>query len=377
LTFVSFKLFSRQLPMPGATMLRLPVLFALPILLGGCFERPVASVENAVMPVQVVRVALAPSSETRAYAGVIRPRREADIGFKVGGRLIERLVDSGAVVQAGAVLARLDPVDLALSVRSADADLAGAEAVAAQAVADANRSKTLAGQGWQSAAADDLKQATARSATQRVETARTALALARNRVDDAVLRAPEAGVVTAIIADPGTMMAAGSPVLRIASLDALEVEVQLPETALAALDQDQAEASFWARSNTTIGAKLREVSATADPKLRSYTARFTLTARPAWLALGMTATLRLASADAGSLALLPRSAVTDRGQGAMVWVVDSAGKLEARPVKVASLRQDRALVSGLKAGELVVGMGVQKLDPAVLVRIADIRPLAE
>ena len=358
-------------------MRRYPVLLALPILLGGCFERPVASVENATKPVQVVRVALAPSSETRAYAGVIRPRREADIGFKVGGRLIERLVDSGATVQAGTVLARLDPTDLALSLRSAEADLAGAEAMAAQAVADASRSKTLAGQGWQSAAVDEVKQATARSATQRVETARAALALARNRVDDAVLRAPEAGVVTAIIADPGTIMAAGSPVLRIASLDALEVEVQLPETALAALDHDQADVSFWARSDTTISAKLREVSAAADPKLRSYTARFTLADRPAWLALGMTATLRLARADVGSLALLPRGAVTDRGQGAMVWVVAATGKLEARPVRIASLRQDRALVSGLKAGELVVGMGEQKLDPATPVRVADIRPMVD
>ena len=358
-------------------MLRRSILLALPVLLGGCFERPVASVENPIKPVQVVRVTLAPGSETRAYAGVVRPRREADIGFKVGGRLIERLVDSGAMVQAGTVLARLDPADLALSLRSAEADLAGAEAVATQAVADAARSKTLASQGWQSAAVDDVKQANARSTTQRVETARAALALARNRVEDTVLRAPEAGVVTAITAAPGTLRAPGAPVLRIASRDAIAIEVQLPETALAALDRDQAEGSFWARSDTRIGAKLREVSAAADPKLRSYTARFTLIDRPAWLALGMTATLRLTRADAASLALLPRGAITDRGQGAMVWVVDDAGKLEARSVKVASLRQDRALVSGLKAGELVVGMGVQKLDPATKVRIADIRPLAE
>ena len=358
-------------------MLRRSVLLALPILLGGCFERPVASVENAVKPVQVVRVVLAPSSETRAYAGIIRPRREADIGFKVGGRLIERLVDSGATVQAGTILARLDPADLALSLRSAEADLAGTEAVATQAVADAGRSKTLAGQGWQSAAVDEVKQANARSVTQRVETARAALALARNRVDDAVLRAPEAGVVTAVIADPGTMMAAGSPVLRIASLDALEVEVQLPETALAELGNELATVGFWARTDIVLPAKLREVSAAADPKLRSYTARFTLADRPAWLALGMTATLRLSRADVGALALLPRGAVTDRGQGAMVWVVGPAGKLEARLVKVASLRQDRVLVSGLKVGELVVGMGVQKLDPATVVRVADIRPLAE
>src|SRR5690348_2476884 len=89
---------------------------SLPLLLGACLDRTQPSLENAVRPVQVVRVHLAPASETRAYAGTIRPRREADIGFRAGGRILTREVDVGAKVQAGEVLMRLDPTDLALSV---------------------------------------------------------------------------------------------------------------------------------------------------------------------------------------------------------------------------------------------------------------------
>ncbi len=353
------------------------VLLALPILLGGCFDRPVAKVEDAVRPVQAVRVSLAPASESRSLSGVVRPRHEADIGFRVGGRLIARAVDAGAVVAAGTVLGQLDPADLQLAVRSAEADLAGAQAQAVQARADAARSRTLLAQGWTAISADDAKQAAARLATQKVEAAKAALALARNHLEDAVLRAPDAGVVTAVVADPGTMLAAGQTVLRLASLEALEVEVQVPEAAVAGLAEERAEVRFWAAPNEASAAVLRELSPTADAKLRSYTARYTLPRRPAWLTLGMTATVRLTRGDAADLALLPSDAVTDRGMGPMVWVVEPSGRLEARPVRVAALRQERALVAGLRAGEMVVGLGVQKLDPAAKVRIADIRVLAQ
>ncbi len=349
----------------------------LPILLGGCFDRPVASVENLVRPVQVVRVSLSPRNESRRYSGIVRPRHEADIGFRVGGRLIVRNVDLGARVAAGAVLGRLDPTELELALRSAQAALAGTQAQAVQAQADAARSHILRAQGWTAAAADEIKQATARLAAQKVEAAQAALALARNQLDDTVLHAPNDGVVTAVAVDPGTMLAVGQPVLRLASADGWEIEVQLPETAVADVATQRAEASFWARPDSAMPVTLRELSPASDPKLRTYTARFSLPAPPAWLALGMTATVRLTRGDAAMLALLPADALTDRGQGPMVWVVDPAGKLEARPVRIAALRQESTLVAGLHAGELVVGLGVQKLDPALRVRVADIRVMQQ
>ncbi len=344
----------------------------LPLVLGGCFERTQAAVEDAPRPVQVVRVALAPSTAARSYAGTVRPRREADIGFRAAGRVIAREVDLGARVTAGQILARLDPTDLALAVRSATADLAAAEAQSTQATADAARSRTLLAQGWTPAATDEAKQATARTALERVTSARAALALARNRLDYAVLRAPADGVITANMADPGTVVADGQPVLRLAEAGALEVEVALPEGAVATAGQS-ATITVWARDDQPLQATLREVSPTADPKLRTYTARYVIAAPPPWLALGMTATLSLASPVGEAVATLPAAALTDRGHGPVVWVVDG-GRLEARPVIVRALREDRVQVTGLREGELVVGLGVQKLDPAARVRVADIRP---
>ena len=346
--------------------------------LAGCFERAQPSVASAPTPVQVVRVALAPAAAERAFAGIIRPRREADLAFRAGGRIISREVDVGSVVVAGQVLARLDPTDLALTVRSAEADLASAEAQADQARSDARRGHTLKGQGWTAAATDEVKQAAARAADERVAAARAALSLARNKQEYAALVAPAAGTVTAVMADPGTVMAEGQPAMRLAESGALEAEVALPEGVVAEARTAAATVTVWSRPGTTLRATLRELAPAADAKLRTYTARFTLAEAPAWLAQGMTATVHLGGAPGAAVATLPEAALTDRGAGPIVWVVRPQGDgVDARPVRVLALRQEQVQVDGLRDGELVVGLGVQKLDPAAHVRVADIRPIAE
>ena len=348
----------------------------LPMLLGACLERAQPSVADAPRPVQVVRVHLAPAADTHGYAGVIQARRVADIGFRTGGRIVERAVDRGARVVAGQVLARLDPADLELSLRSAAADLASAQAQQVQAVADAERSASLLRRGDVAASVDDARQALARTARQRVASAEAALQLARNRVDYAVLRAPQDGVVIATLADPGTVVAEGAPVLRLAEAGAFEAEIALPESALPDLAAAQARVGFWARPDIRLAARLRELAPQADPQLRTYTARFSIDDPPDWVALGMTATVTLSGNGGGlPVADLPAAALTDRGDGPMVWTVDAqSGRLSAHPVKIQALHDTTARVSGLEEGALVVSIGVQKLDPALKVRVADIRP---
>lgn len=357
---------------------RLVAALTLPLVLGACFERTTPSLEHAVQPVLAVRVAVRPATESRAVTGTIRPRREAEIGFRAGGRMASRDVDLGARVVAGQVLARLDPADLTLAVRSAGADLAGAEAQAAQARADAARSTILHAQGWTAAAADEAKQAVDRSAAERVAAARAALELARNRLGYGTLRAPADGVVTAVLADPGTVVAEGHPVLRLAEAGPMEAEVALPEATAAQAAGATATVTVWARPELVMAARLREIAAEADPKLRTYTARFAIAAPPPWLAYGMTATVRLGRDGGEALAAIPLSALADQDGRAMVWVIGpDGGTPEARPVELRRLGADRALVTGLREGELVIGLGVQKLDPATRVRVADIRPAVE
>jgi RND family efflux transporter MFP subunit len=389
-----FKVHSRATQRRVFVMIRrssqlIPLAIALPLVLAACFERVQPSVETLPRPVQVVRALAAPGETARAYSGVIRPRREADIGFRAGGRVISREVDLGAHVVAGQILARLDPTDLALSVRAAESDLASAEAQSAQAQADAQRSRTLLASGWVSAQSDDAKQAAARTGQERVASARANLQLARNRLDYAMLKAPMAGVVTASLADPGTVVTEGQPVLRLAESGALEAEVALPETAVADAGSQTARVTLWARPGQGLPARLRELSPTADAKLRTYTARFTLADPPDWLAIGMTATVTLAAPGYDDkLVLLPASALGDRGQGPMVWIVDERqggngqggigqGAITARPVQVQTLLRDQVLLHGVAPGETVVAMGVQKLDPAIRVRVADQRKIAE
>jgi RND family efflux transporter MFP subunit len=353
----------------------LPALAAL-VLLAACRDpAPQAAAPEAPKPVQVAEIRFTPAAQPRAFAGVVKPRREADIAFRAGGRVALRLVDVGAAVVAGQELARLDPADLALAVRAAEADLAAAEAEAGRALADAGRSRRLLAAGHVAAAFDEQRQAAARSAEERVAAARAALALARNRLDHAILRAPAAGVVTALLAEAGQVVAEGQPVLRLADPAERELLVQVPEGALPGLAGARAEAVLWARPDAPIPARLREVAPQADPVLRTYAARFALPEAPAWAALGMTGTVRL-EAEGAPVALLPASALHDRGQGPMVWKVERDGLL-AVPVEVVHLGETQVALRGpLAEGDKVVAIGPQLLDAGSRVRVVQTRALA-
>ena len=356
----------------------LPLLALLaPVLaLAGCkAESATQPQAEAPRPVQVAAVHLAPATQTRAFTGTVRARREADIAFRTGGRITTRLVEIGQHVTAGQPLARLDDADLALSVRAAEADLSAAEAQSRQAAADAARSKTLLTAGHVAVAYDDQRVATARSAAEKVAAARANLDLTRRRLDYAQLRAPNDGVVTALLAEAGQVVAEGQGVLRIANPEERELVVQIPETAVAGLAAAGAEARFWARPGEALPARLRELAPQAEAALRTYTARFSLPTAPDWVALGMTGTVRTETATA-TVATLPLSALHDRGQGPMVWRVER-DRLAAVPVEIVSLGEVTAVLRGALAdGDQVVALGPQVLDPASRVRVAGLRAAA-
>lgn len=352
-----------------------PALAALALLTACRDAGPQAAAPEAPKPVQVAEIRFAPAEQPRAFAGVVRARREADIAFRAGGRIAARLVDVGATVTAGQELARLDPADIALSVRGAEADLAAAEAEARRATADAGRSRTLLAAGHVAAAFDEQRQTAARSAEERVASARAALSLARNRLDHTILRAPTDGVVTALLAEAGQVVGEGQAVMRMAGPAERELLVQVPEGVLPDLAAARAEAVLWARPGETLPARLREVAPQADATLRTYAVRFALPDAPGWAALGMTGTVRL-RAETAPVALLPASALHDRGQGPMVWKVEGS-RVVAVPVEVARLGEAQvALRGGLVEGDKVVALGPQLLDPGSTVRVVQTRAAA-
>jgi RND family efflux transporter MFP subunit len=246
-------------------------------------------------PVQVQRVAFEDGATTREFVGVVRARHETDLAFRVGGKMVARIVNVGDRVRAGDVIARLDPQDLQLQVQSAEAELAAAASSRAQAAADLERYKTLKERGFAAIAQYDIKKAANDEAEGRVVRAQRSLELARNQFGYADLKADADGVITATLAEPGQVVAIGQAVARLAHRGEKEAVVALPETWLGEVRQSHATVRLWSAGARNFQARLRELSPQADPTTRTYAARFTILEADDTVALGMTATATLKS----------------------------------------------------------------------------------
>jgi RND family efflux transporter MFP subunit len=347
-----------------------PLLAALALLaLAGCDERQEAAAPPPRSVLATV-VHLEPASPARTLPGTIRARVESDLGFRVGGKVIRRLVDAGQVVRPGEALAELDSIDLHLQLQQARADLASAATARETAQRELDRQATLRRAGWSTSSDYDRQKTSADEAAGRYDRAAQAVALAARALDYGTLRADAAGVITSTGAEPGQVVAAGQTVLRLARLDEREATVAVPEALVDAARNSIAEVTLWALPGRRYRATLRELSPNADAATRTYPARFSLSDAPPEVMLGMTATVTL-TADARPAAHVPMTAILDQGDGPSVWVVEpQTGALSQRKVGIAHLGQTEAVISdGLREGETIVTMGVQKLDAAQHVRI--------
>jgi RND family efflux transporter MFP subunit len=348
-------------------------LLATAVLLTGC-EANTAPAPRAERPVQVQRVAFENRQAAREFVGVVRARYETDLGFRVAGKIVTRVVNVGDMVRTGDIVARLDPRDLKLQLESAEAELAAATSSLAQTAADLSRYTTLRERGYASVADFDRKKAAKDEAEGRLERARRALELARNQLGYADLRADADGVITATLAEPGQVVALGQAVARLAHRGEKEAVVALPETWLGEARKSAATVRLWSDRDRSFDARLRELSPQADAATRTYAARFTIADADDTVAFGMTATVTLSHAANARAARLPLSAILNRGTGSSVYVVDDTSALQLRPVTVASFTEDAALVtSGLDDGDKVVTLGVQKLEAGLRVRTLDVQ----
>jgi RND family efflux transporter MFP subunit len=346
---------------------------AMALLVAGC-EANTAPASKPERPVQVQRVTFANGDASREFVGVVRARYETDLGFRVAGKIVTRVVNVGDKVRRGDIVARLDPEDLKLQVQSAEAEFAAATSNLAQAAADLERYTSLRARGFASVAEFDRKKAANDEADGRLKRARRSLELARNQLDYADLKADADGLITATLAEPGQVVAIGQPVARLARSGEKEAAVALPETWLAEARKARASVQLWSDRGRSFTARLRELSPQADPATRTYAARFTIEHADDSVAFGMTATVTLAVVGEGRVAKLPLSAVLNRGTGPSVYVVDETGALVLRPVTVASFNEDTALVtSGVADGDKVVTLGVQKLEAGLKVRTVETR----
>ena len=344
-----------------------PVFYLTPFIVIGC-QKVVAERPVEARPVVVVVAKPVSAIEAQTYTGVVRARVEADLAFRVGGKITARKVEVGDRVTAGQILATLDPTDYELAVHAAEADLAAAQFEAIQTARDDARTLELAATGAISALERDTKKLAKDAARERSVKAQNNLDIARNRLSYCELKAGVAGVVMTTPRESGEVVTDGDAVLRIARAGELEAVVSVPENRLALARTGDAVAKFWA-TGTTTNAKVREVSPAADPVTRTYTAKFSLLNPPDNLRLGMTATVTLSPHSAISAIVLPATAIVQHDGNPSVWVV-AGSKIKSVPVKVRSFRQDLVVVeSGLDGGEVVVRAGGHTLDAGQSVRV--------
>lgn len=342
--------------------------------LAGCDAGAANETPPKPQAVETLTVSLQPASRAWSYVGTIKARYQSDLGFRVGGKVVARLVEVGEHVERGQVLSRLDPADLELALASQEAELAAATASRDEAVASLARYDTLFKDGHVSKAALDQRGSAAAEARARVDRGQRNVSLARNQLNYATLFSDATGVVTTLPVEAGQVVAAGQLVAKVARLDAIEAEVALPEQDVEAIRGAKANVVIWGASpddeQKSLTARLREVAPDADPMSRTFRARFALDAPGPDATLGRTATVRLRAGQSDNVAVLPISAVVNEGRGAVVWVVSADGTRAApRPVTIHSLENGRVLVSsGLSNGDQVVVLGVHLLDPGKPIR---------
>ncbi len=311
--------------------------------LAGCTEGKGQNEQQGKAQVRAVvaqPVAFEPRTANRSFVGTVRPRVESDLGFRIAGKVAERMVTTGDRVTAGQPLARLDAADLALQREQAEAEVAAARASLAQAEAEDRRIGALRREGWSTASAFDRQRAAVEEARARLNRSERALSLAANNLDYAVLRADADGVITATSVEPGQVVSPGLPAMRLARAGSHEAVVAIPEAMIERVRRADASVSLWSGQGRSFPASLRELSPSADAQTRTYLARFAMRDAPPGLEFGLTATVTISDRESEQVARLPLSAVYNDGQGPSLFVVGAtarwrSGRSRSRPTRAA------------------------------------------
>ncbi|MDP1652257.1 MAG: efflux RND transporter periplasmic adaptor subunit [Rhodocyclaceae bacterium] len=334
-------------------------------LLAACGEKmpPPDAAGSGPKLVKAIKVGAGETAANQRYSGEVRARYESQLAFRVGGKIVARLVDAGARVKAGQPLARLDPADAQLTVVQAEANRS-------LAAAELQRTQELKAKNFVSQAALDAKVSSAQSAAAQAQ-------LAKNQAGYTTLTADAPGVITVVLAEPGQVVSAGQGVFRVARDGEREVAIAIPEAHLAGLKVGAASAShgtaqLWADGADKIyRVVLRELAPAADAATRTFAARVTIMDAPANLPLGLTATVSFAR-QATEQIVVPLAAILQQGERAAVWVIGQDSTVSQRVVEVERYSDAGAVLkSGLSAGEQIVAAGAFKLVAGEKVRIAE------
>jgi len=329
-------------------------------------------------PVRTMQVGMSEVSELLILPGEVRPRYEQRYGFRIGGKIAQRLVDVGQQVKAGQVLAMLDPQDVLPAINAQAAQMEAARSELKLQQSELRRVQELREKGFVSSAALERQTTATEAAKSRMEAAQSQLANARNALLFQTLHADKAGVVIGVDADAGSVVAAGQSVVRVAQLGEKEIAINVPERSVALMKKAR---GFGVRLEAVPGksyaAKLRELAPVADAASRTYAARLSLIDADESVKLGMSATVRLNLGDSQAI-VVPNSALYTRDDKTRVWLVErSSATVNPVDVKLGESTGDGVVIlAGLKPGDLVVTAGANLLLPGQKVLLPDSTPAA-
>lgn len=333
------------------------------LFVAGCDEP--APAPPAIRPVRAVTVEQRAAGETVSLTGHIRAQDQANLAFRIDGRLIERFVKVGDVIQPGQVIGRLDPLIQQNALRQAQANLSAAQGQLVQARNTFGRQSQLLRDGFTPRSQFDQAQQALQTAEAQVNSAKAQLRTAEEQLSFTELRADSAGTATAVGAEPGEVVAAGRMVVQIARRGGRDAVFDVPAQLLRASSPDVVVAVALT-DDPTIRAtgRVRELAPQADPITRAYPVKVGLIDPPEQMRLGATVTGRV-TLNAPDGVEIPATALTEADGRPAVWVVDPQTRTVSLR-KVDILRHDPVSVvvwQGLETGDMVVTAGVQVLRP--------------
>lgn len=343
-------------------MTKLPALAPLLLLLALAACKEPETTPQIIRPAQVWIVSDQYGQSTLSWTGEVKARYEADLSFRVAGKVTSRHVESGDTVKEGQILASLDTADLNLNLANARAGVAAAEADLTHAKAELARVAELHRKQFIGQAALDTAQAAHDAATAKVASARAQLKLSGNQAAYTELLAGQPGIITQINVESGQVVAAGQPVAHIAYDGEREVQIRVGETTAQTLKTGTVtNVKLWSQPDKAFQGKVREVSPSTDAT-HSFLVKISLLNPPDDLRLGVTADVSLPDAQARDANWLPASALFQQGQQTAVWVVGADQQVQLQAVNLLAYHEEGVTVSGLQPGTQVIAAGIHKLS---------------
>lgn len=308
-----------------------------------------------------------------AFTGVVTARVQSNLGFRVAGKVTERLVDTGQTVKKGQALMRLDPTDYQHAVTTRNGNVEAAHAKLIQALADEARYQRLVDSGAVSKSAYDLAKADADSAKAVYDAATAQLKVAKDETEYALLEADADGIIVDTLVEPGQFISAGQIVVRLAHAGPREAAVNLPETLRPALGSIAQAKLFSSAADALYPARLRQLSDAADPLTRTFDARFVLGGTAANAPLGATVKVSITHSETADQVMVPIGAIDDEGQGPGIWLFDqSSSSVFYKSVHLIRVDGEAAVVEGdLKPGDKIIAVGGHFLHESQIVRISE------